>query len=86
MTIKDPPIRAKVHDVRSGKHGFYAVAVAVSERPRGSITFSLEQQDGVWQEDRHPNRGEIVLLSDVTYKTAGCRANKARLFRPSDEL
>lgn len=84
MTRADTPTEARVHDVINGKHGFFAVTVDESGKIEGSITVSLEEKDNVWLEARHPKRGEILLLEDITTKPAGWRAGQARFLRPTD--
>ncbi|KKR45941.1 MAG: hypothetical protein A3G47_00995 [Candidatus Zambryskibacteria bacterium RIFCSPLOWO2_12_FULL_39_45] len=64
----------------NGKHGPYVVA---TNEKIGTITFSLEPL--VWQEKGRPERGNIVVLSEIRKKRAGWRANSGRFFRPSDE-
>ena len=65
--------------VTNGKHGPYAVG---SSEELGLITFSL--QAPVWNETDHPEGGSIVILSGITKKRAGWRANHGRFLRPSD--
>jgi hypothetical protein len=67
--------------VEEGNHG--AFAVATSDAVQGSTTFSLEPT--VWQEQSHPEPGEIVLLGKLRLKRAGWRAKEGRYFNPSDE-
>lgn len=67
--------------VRNGQHGPYAIAT--SEDVIGSITFSLER--AVWREDRIPEQGIVVILSDLQKKRAGWRAMVGRFLKPSDE-
>lgn len=67
--------------VPGGRHGPYAVAS--SESVKGSVTFSLDKP--VWKEDRFPERGTFVILSDLVKKPSGWRAMKVRFFRPHDE-
>lgn len=66
--------------IRNGKHGPYAVA---SSDELGSITFSLDPP--VWQEEDWPEGGSVVVLSRVSKKRAGWRANRGRFLQPSDE-
>ncbi len=63
-----------------GKHGPYAKA---SSEELGTITFSLNGK--VWKEDRSPEEGDVVILSDVRLKHAGWRAESGRFFKPSDQ-
>ena len=75
-------IRAVVQKViLNGRHGPYAIAT--SEDVIGSITFSLER--AVWREERIPEHGIVVLLSDLQKKRAGWRAMVGRFLKPSDE-
>jgi len=66
--------------VHNGKHGPYAVS---SSEEVGLVTFSLRPE--VWQENNLPERGSIVVLSEIRKKRAGWRANSGRFFRPSDQ-
>jgi len=66
--------------ITSGPHGPYAVA---KSDEFGSVTFSLVSP--VWQEKSWPERGNVVVLSDVRKKRAGWRAELGRFMRPSDE-
>ncbi len=63
----------------SGRHGPYAKASSEI----GTITFS--QEPPVWKEERKPEEGDTVVLSDVRKKRAGWRAESGRFFRPFDE-
>lgn len=81
--------RAVVHAVVEGKHGPYAIAEpeGLGHCPpgmEGSVTFTL--LDGVWEEDRWPEAGDYVLLSQIHQKRGGWRATKVRFYRPSDIL
>ncbi|MFZ2523138.1 MAG: hypothetical protein WAW92_02010 [Minisyncoccia bacterium] len=64
-----------------GRHGPYAKATS---EELGNVTFSLTEL--VWNERRQPEEGELVVLSDVTKKRAGWRAQSGRFYRPSDEV
>jgi hypothetical protein len=65
--------------VPNGTHGPYAVA----KHPKlVGITFSLRHP--VWEEEIFPDEGSIVMLSKITRKRAGWRANSGRFFQPSD--
>lgn len=74
-------IRAIVQTIVRGKHGSYVVAT--SDEINGSITFSLKKP--FWEENNWPEKGTIVVLSELRKKRAGWRAMKARFFRPEDE-
>ncbi len=74
-------IKAIVQKVTKGKHGAYAVAK--SKDIEGSITFSLDKN--IWQEPDLPESGTVVVLSKLTKKRAGWRANRGRFLKPSDE-
>lgn len=63
-----------------GKHGPYAIAS--SKEVKGRITFSLTE---AWEEDEFPEPGHFVILSGLTKKRAGWRAQHARFFKPEDE-
>lgn len=67
--------------VLNGKHGPYAVAQ--SESFRRPITFLLKPP--VWEEDQLPELGTYVVLSKLTKKRAGWRAQHGRFFKPDDE-
>ena len=71
---------AVVQKVVSGKHGPYVVA---QSEDLGTITFSLDES--VWNEVRLPEKGNFVVLSEITKKRAGWRASHGRFFRPSDQ-
>lgn len=78
---EEPPLKARVTvPYKEGHNGPFFEAKA--EPDIGIITISLKVD--VWQEKRRPNGGEYVLLWDVSLKK-GWRANKARLYRPSDK-
>ena len=62
-----------------GRHGPYAVAAC--EEIEALITFALS--DDVWHEKRLPEKGDVVLLSDVRRRPAGWRAHEGRFLRPS---
>ncbi len=80
-TEKDKEYTAVVRGVKQeGRHGAYAVAW---NEELGEVTFALTRD--VWNEERLPEKGSIVVLQDITKKVAGWRANKARFYRPSDE-
>lgn len=66
--------------VKQGKHGPYAVAKSTE---LGSVTFSLDSP--VWTENRYPERGVYVVLSDLQKKRAGWRAQQGRFLRPTDK-
>lgn len=61
-------------------HGPYAVARSLTG-DREPITFSLTGEvDGIpiWQEDRWPVKGDMVVLDDVRRRPEGLRAYSAR--------
>ena len=64
----------------NGKHGPYAVA---HDKDLGPISFALTKP--VWEEEERPELGTYVILSKLTKKRAGWRANHGRFLRPSDE-
>ena len=66
--------------ITDGKHGPYAVA---SSKSFGLITFSLAPP--VWNESIWPEGGSVVVLSGITKKRAGWRANSARFWQLADE-
>jgi len=74
-------IIAVVQDIVKGRHGKYVVTT--SKDVRGSITFSLRKE--VWQEEKYPEPGTLVVLSGVYRKQNGWRASTARFFRPENE-
>jgi hypothetical protein len=79
---KDDLIEARVTQVNlEGPRGPYFFAF--SEDLGTYFTCSLDST--VWQESRHPNTGEIVMLSDVTKTGGGLRANSGRFWRMSDQ-
>ena len=65
--------------VKNGKHGPYAV-VQLDEL--GFVTFSLKEE--VWTEKKFPELGSYVVLSDITKKRGGWRADHGRFLQPSD--
>lgn len=71
-----------VQRIVEGKHGAYVV-VSVPEVKDGSVTFSLDRS--VWKEKRLPERGVVVVLSELQKKRGGWRALHARFFKLSDE-
>ena len=77
------PLRAVVQGAYGRANGRYAVAVADSVK--GSITFSLDSSEGVWDEDREPHASSEVFLDDITRTKGGWRANKARFVRLEDD-
>lgn len=81
MMAEEQSYKAVVQKViSSGPHGPYAVA---KSDEFGSVTFSLKPP--VWREKFWPERGTVVVLSDVRRKRAGWRAELGRFMRPSDE-
>lgn len=67
--------------VANGDHGPYASAKVETLGLR--VTFSLKKE--VWQEKIWPERGTVVVLTEVIKKRGGWRAQHARFLRPSDE-
>lgn len=51
----------------------------------GKVTFSINPDDHVWEEDVLPIKGAKVVLSNLVSMDGGWRALKARYFRPEDE-
>lgn len=51
----------------------------------GKVTFSINPDDQVWEEDNLPIKGAKVVLSNLVSMDGGWRALKARYFRPEDE-
>lgn len=72
----------------NGIHGPFAVGRPMSPPPelvgRGTITFSLDRKDGVWNERRWPEPGEIVMLGFLTEKPSGLRAGVAQFSTSGD--
>ncbi len=60
-----------------GKYGPYAVG---HHSKLGSITFSLKKP--IWEEEKFPESGDVVILSSVRMKSAGWRAFGAKFCRP----
>ncbi len=79
--INEDSIQVVIQQVVKGRHGPYAVAS--SNEINGSITFSLKKP--FWEENDWPEKGMVVVLSELRKKRAGWRAMKARFFKPSDE-
>jgi len=78
----NPEFVVVVQDVRDGEHGLYAIVNAPAKlRIEGSITFSISKS--VWNQDRSPEKGEKVIIGDITEKPAGYRANRARPKKPA---
>jgi hypothetical protein len=65
-----------------GRHGPYAKATC-DTLPGITITFLLAPP--VWNEKRYPDEGNYVVLSGLTKKRAGWRADFGRFLEPSDE-
>ena len=69
--------------VRKGKHGPYAISYAKNSAIREAlVTFSLAVP--CWVESTIPERGVLVVLTDITKKRAGWRAGSARYVRVAD--
>lgn len=88
MKQRDGPFKAVVKDIRVGVKGKYGVAKP-EEGLSKTVTFSLEEPDGVWQEKNMPRRGNTVILDDLRLQRnlrgrSVWRAYSARFFRPSD--
>lgn len=64
--------------VLKGKHGPYVVAIS------GGLNFTFSLNTPVWSEEDPPEPGSHVVLSRISTKTAGWRANRARFLQPSD--
>jgi hypothetical protein len=64
--------------VIDGKKGSYVVTTC--DGLEGSVTFSLTTE--VWQENKQPEKGNLVILSDVRRTSNGWRAYHARFYRP----
>lgn len=67
--------------VRQGRHGPFFIAT--SEKINGSVTCSLEIT--IWREEKWPEEGEYVHLSELREKRAGWRAKQGRFWKLSDE-
>ncbi|MEX1014633.1 MAG: hypothetical protein WDZ80_05740 [Candidatus Paceibacterota bacterium] len=74
-------IKAEVKATSEGEYGMFAIAL--SDKVKGSITFSLNND--VWQDNSFPEKGTIVVLSELRKKKAGWRAKSARFLTPDDE-
>ena len=72
--------QAVVGKIVQGRHGPYVVA---HHKEHGTITFSMAKE--VWREEKNPEPGTYVVLSDLQKKKAGWRAGNARLLRPEDQ-
>jgi len=70
--------------IKTGPKGPYAVARSKDEDFTDSVTFSLGKD--VWREEINPDLGVYVVLTNLAKRHAGWRANKARLFKPSDQV
>jgi hypothetical protein len=66
---------AVVQSVVNGFHGPYAIVSVISGEFEGSVTFGL--QPPIWNESRPPSGGEFVVISDLSEKRNGWRANRA---------
>lgn len=75
-------VEAVVQKIVEGQHGDYAITT--SEKIEGSITFSLEKKDEVWQEKNYPEPGVYVVLSELCKKRNGWRARVARFLKPNN--
>ncbi|MBO06229.1 MAG: hypothetical protein QF745_11140 [Planctomycetota bacterium] len=79
MAERDDVYEAIVEKVVvEGRHGPYAVARS------GELVFTFSLKTPTWSEEDLPEEGTFVVLSRVTKKRAGWRANRARFLKPSD--
>jgi hypothetical protein len=86
MLLREESIKALVKKVVPGSPGKTPYVVAVSNRVRGSITFSVKPD--VWKEERPPEVNRFVFLTELVEKggkKGGWRALSARFWQPSDE-
>ena len=67
--------------IHEGRHGPYAVALSEDER-RINFTFSLLSP--IWNEETFPESGTFVILTVLSKKRSGWRANGARFLKPAD--
>ena len=70
----------KIHP--DGHHGPYAKATCDGLSGM-TITFLLAPP--VWNEKRFPDEGSYVVLSELTKKRGGWRADSGRFLEPADE-
>ncbi len=81
--MADDTIRAVVQKIYpKGRHGPFAVAISEGTTPV-NLTFSLGKK--VWKERSMPEAGTVVMLSQISMKRNGWRANLGRFLKPSDE-
>jgi hypothetical protein len=52
----------------------------------GTVTFSINPDHHVWEEDRLPVTGNQVVLADIRMTDKGWRAYNARFLRPEDNI
>lgn len=83
--MKEGHIRGVVQEIVKGKHGNYVVVTPDPKvgKIRGSITFSLNNP--CWKEQDLPEKGVLVVLSQLRMKKAGWRAKRARFYEPEDD-
>jgi hypothetical protein len=61
-------------------------AIAKADGIPDSVTFSLDPDHEVWEDQETPRAGTIVILSDIRKNDKGWRAHRARFLRPEDEI
>lgn len=76
-------LKAVVHQIYSGPHGDYVFALSQDSGPITKLTFSLESH--TWKEQKRPNNGEVVCLTNLIEKRAGWQAREARFWSTDDE-
>lgn len=81
--VGQEPIEARVKCVVSDVRRPFAVAE--SSLVSGDITFTLTDDNSVWQEDDYPTLGTHVALSELRRNDKGWRALNARYWHPTDE-
>lgn len=84
MNQASPGKNVVIATVLSVVRGRRPYAIATSQDVSGTVTFSLGQDDDVWQDEAWPEHGIQVVLGDLR-KKGGWRAFKARFLRPGDE-
>lgn len=81
--MSNDSIVAVITKISNGRNGPFAIAVPEQDCSMGSLTFSLNKP--CWNESTLPEAGIYVVLSSLTKKSAGWRADQGRFFKPSDE-